>query len=224
MVQFESHSWLTISRRCLVRRPGMRSSSTQRRVLLPIQKHHGRQTMTRIARRKLLTTVPVAWPPSWRPDGRPPSPRSGERPLAALDRFRAGIRRAAQEPDRAGMQEGDGHHPQGRDGQCQRPAVAHHLGDPVRKRRGHHHGDQQLAAALRRQPGRCERRGRGDRQGTGRLLRRLPAGRHGRQQVDRRAVDGRRRADRLSQILVRGGRATTASPRTGIRSAMPARS
>ena len=36
---------------------------------------------------------------------------------------------------------------------------------------------------------------------------------HGRQQVDRRAVDGRRRADRLSQVLARGGRATTKLPR-----------
>ena len=69
-----------------------------------------------------------------------------------------------------------------------------------------------------------ERRGRGDRQGPGRLLRRLQAGRDGRQQVDRRAVEGRRRPRRLSQILARRGRATTSSPRTGTRTAMPARS
>ncbi len=31
-------------------------------------------------------------------------------------------------------------HAQGRDRQRQRPAVAHHLGDPVGRRRGHHHG------------------------------------------------------------------------------------
>ena len=63
--------------------------------------------MTRIARRKLLTWC--------RRHGRHPGDRAGarlrpgrsERPLAALDRFRAGIRRAAQGPDRAGMQEGD---------------------------------------------------------------------------------------------------------------------
>ena len=42
------------------------------------------------------------------------------------------------------------HHAQGRDRQRQRPAVAHHLGDPVGRRRRHHHGVQQLAAALRR--------------------------------------------------------------------------
>ena len=49
-------------------------------------------------------------------------------------------------------------------------------------------------------------------------------GRHGRQQVDRRAVDGRRRADRLSQVVARRGRLRRASPRPGTPSATPARS
>lgn len=125
-------------------------------------------------------------------------PRTGsrpgdQRPLAALGRFRAGVGRAAQGAAHAGVQDGDRHHPQGRDRQRQRPAVAHHLGDPVGHWRRPHHGVRQLAAALRNGPGRRRRSGRRARQGGRRLLRRLQAGRHGRQQVDRRAVDDRRR-------------------------------
>ena len=118
--------------------------------------------MARIARRRFLklSGSGAVAAPYRRPRGHP-GQRTGtglgagdDRPLAALGRFRAGLRRAAQGPDRAGMQEGARHQPQARDGQRQRPAVAHHLGDPVGRRRRHHHGDRQLAAALRRQPGR----------------------------------------------------------------------
>ena len=58
----------------------------------------------------------------------------------------------------------------------------------------------------------------------GGYLRDLAADRDGRQQVDRRAVDDRRRAHRLSQILARGGRLQRPSPRPGTPTATPARS
>ena len=163
--------------------------------------------------------------------GRHPGQRPGtrfgprdNRPLAALGRFRAGLRHAAQGPDHAGMQEGVGLQPQGRDRQRQRPAVAHHLGDPVRRRSRHHHGVRQLAAALRPEPGRRQRPGRGARQGRGRLLRRLAPDRHDRRQVDRRAVHDWRRVDRLSQVVARGSRVQYLPRNLGRSSARPARS
>ena len=111
---------------------------------------------------------------------------------------------AAQGPRSRGVQEGPRHQAQARDRQRQRPAVAHHLGDPVRHRRRHHHGDRQLAAALRRQraptsatwPRKSARR-------RAAIYDVSQGSRHGRQEVDRRAVDDRRRADRLSQIVAR---------------------
>ena len=74
--------------------------------------------------------------------------------------FRPRLGPAAAEPDRAGMPEGARHHAADRNGQRQRHPGARHLGGPVRDRAGHHSGAQQLAAALYRQPRRCQRRRR----------------------------------------------------------------
>ena len=118
--------------------------------------------MTKIARRKFLKLSGPA-PSRRKPAGSPASLASGRapayaqgttRPLAALGRFRAGLRRAAQGRDHAGMPEGARHQAQGRDHQRQRHPGAHHLGDPVGDRARYHQRAQQLAAALRRKPGR----------------------------------------------------------------------
>ena len=69
-----------------------------------------------------------------------------------------------------------------------------------------------------------ERRGRGIGKAQGGYYDVSRAGRHGRQQVDRRAVDGRRRADRLSQVVARRRPVRRPSPRPGTPSATPARS
>ena len=58
-----------------------------------------------------------------------------------------------------------------RDDQRQRHPGPRHLVDPVGQRPRHHHGAQQLAAALRHQPRRRQRCRRGDRQRARRLLR-----------------------------------------------------
>ena len=92
------------------------------------------------------------------------------------------------------------------DGQRQRPAAAHHGGDPVGVRSRPHHALQQPSAALRREPRGHERCRRGARQGRGRLLSARQVELQRRQEVDFHAVDHRRRHDRLSQVVVRGGR------------------
>ena len=163
--------------------------------------------MTRIARRKLLTSVPAAWPPSWRP-ARAPALAQGAANVhwlrwtdfvPASDALLKG--QIMQECKKATGITLKVETVNANDLQSRiTSAIQSGTGADIIM------ALQQLAAALRRKRGRRRRRGRGDRQGAGRLLRRLQAGRHGRQQVDRRAVDGRRRADRLSQILVRGGR------------------
>ena len=145
--------------------------------------------------------------------------------LAALGRFRAGIRPAAQGRDRQAVRKGPGHEADGRNDQRQRHPGAHHRGDPVRHRPRHLHGTQQLAAALCRELRRCQRRGRGARQGAGRLLRHLQGRRNRRRQVDRRALVHRRRPRRLSQILACRGRfAEWLSRRPGTTTALSARS
>ena len=63
-------------------------------------------------------------------------------------------------PRAAASGEGAGAQDHVRDHQRQRPAGAHHLGDPVRHRRRHHPRHAQLAATLRREPGGRERRRR----------------------------------------------------------------
>ena len=70
-------------------------------------------------------------------------------------------------------------------------------GDPVRRRPRHLHDPQQLAAALCRQLRRCQRRGRGPRQGAGRLLRHL---------------QGRRRPSAASGSACPGAPAAASSP------------
>ena len=117
------------------------------------------------------------------------------------------------------------HQAQGRDHQRQRSAVAHHLGDPVRHRRRHHHGVRQLAAALCREPGRRRRCRRGDRQGPGRLST-MSASRSPRSATNgsacRGAIGGGLIAYRKSWLAEAGS--TEASPRPGTNSATPARS
>ena len=131
--------------------------------------HHTSQTSETVGRRRRRGAN--------RRPCRHPGERAGtglragnHRPLAALGRLRAGFRRAAQRSHHAGMPEGDRHHAQGRNHQRQRPAGAHNLGDPVGNRTGYHHDPWDLAAALRREPCGCRRRGRGNRQRPGRLL------------------------------------------------------
>ena len=116
--------------------------------------------MPRIDRRRLLQAFGRRR--SWRRHRRPRRhPRLGpgaglcpghEPALAAVGRFRAGFRPAAQGQDQGGVPEGARHQAHARDHQRQRHPGAHHLGDPVRHRPRHLHGAQQLAAALRRQP------------------------------------------------------------------------
>ena len=72
--------------------------------------------MARIARRRVLATVCIGRP------GRHPGQRAGaglrpgdDRALAALGRFRAGLRRAAEGQDHAGMPEGARHQAHGRE-------------------------------------------------------------------------------------------------------------
>ncbi len=165
--------------------------------------------MARIARRRVLTLSASGGMAAILASGRAPAiAQETERPLAALGRFRAGLRCSAQGPDHAGMQEGDRHHAQARDRQRQRPAVAHHLGDPVRApaptSSWRSNNWPQLYVGSLADVGDVAEE---TRQGPGRLLRRSP-GRSAtvEQQVDRRAVDDRRRADRLSQVLARGSR------------------
>ena len=64
--------------------------------------------MARIARRRVLTLSASGGMAAILASGRAPAlAQETDRPLAALGRFRAGLRRAAQGPDHAGMQEGD---------------------------------------------------------------------------------------------------------------------
>ena len=128
------------------------------------------------------------------------------RALAPLERFRAGFRPAAAQGDTARGREGARLQDQPGDGQRQRPAAAHHGGDPVGVRPRPHHAVQQPPAALCREPRGHERCRGGDQQGRWRLLSPRQVELERRQDVDFHAVDHRRRHDRLSQVVVRGGR------------------
>ena len=127
----------------------------------------------------------------------------------------------------AGGREGARHQGQPRDGQRQRPAAAHHRGDPVGRRPRHLHALQQPPAALRRRASStCQRRRRG------RSARRRAATTRSRQGNSQRrqevAVDAVvcivGAHDRLPQVVVRRGRRTPSSPRPGTSTARPARS
>ena len=109
---------------------------------------------------------------SWRPGGRPPSPRapsstscggwtSSPSPTSSSS---ARCRR----PRKALGAEVDA-----RDDQRQRPAAPHHRRRPVGRGRRHLHDPVQLAAPLPERPRRRLRRRRAAGQGAGRLLRRL---------------------------------------------------
>ena len=78
-------------------------------------------------------------------------------------------------------------------------------GDPVGGRSRPHHALQQPSAALCREPRGHERCRGGGRQSRGRLLSPRQVELERRQEVDFHAVDHRRRHDRLSQVVVRGG-------------------
>ena len=97
--------------------------------------------------------------------------------LAALGRFRAGLRRAAERPRSSSNAR-----------RISASSSPSRRSTPTTSRRASpprsspapaptSSWDQQLAAALRREPRRCQRCRRGDRQGAGRLLRYLQGGR-----------------------------------------------
>ena len=106
--------------------------------------------MARIARRRVLHCLHrAAWPPSWPAAGRRRSPRRPTVHWLRWADFVPASDALLKGPITQECKKATRHHAQGRDRQRQRPAVAHHLGDPVGRRRRHHHGVRQLAAALR---------------------------------------------------------------------------
>ena len=108
--------------------------------------------------------------------------------------------------DAARGREGAGHQDQLRDGQRQRPAAAHHLGDPVGRRSRPDHAQQQPSAALCRELRRHVGCRGAARQGRGRPLSARQGQLGRRQQVAVHAVGHHRRHDRLPQVVVRRGR------------------
>ena len=112
----------------------------------------------------------AAWPASWPPAARPPSRRA--RPCtgsAGTTSFRLPISCLRREM----LPEGEkalGIKINFETVNAQRPAAAHHRGDPVGRRSRPVHAQQQPSAALCRKPRRPGRRGRGAGQGRGRPL------------------------------------------------------
>ena len=106
-------------------------------------------------------------------------------PLAALERLRAGVRSAAAQGAFARRRESAGDQGQFRDRQRQRPAAAHHLGNPVRRRSRHHHALQQPPADLFGERHRYVRPRRQHRQGRRGLLRFVQVEHVGRPEVHR---------------------------------------
>ena len=113
---------------------------------------------------------------------------------------------------------------QSRDRERQRPAAAHHLGDSVGLRSRHHHALQQPPADLFGERHRPFRHRRPGGQGRRWLLRSVQIELGRRSEMDRPAVDHRRRHDRLPKILVRRGRLHRPSPTHGRSIARLARS
>ena len=140
-----------------------------------------------------------------------------------LGRLRARLRRAAAARTAAGSGKGARAENHLRDHQRQRPAGAHHLGDPVGHRRGHHTRPAQLAASLCRKRRRRERCRRGDRRPAGRLLRHFPGGGERRETLARRAVGRDRHPDLLPQVLVRRNRLHHVPRHLGRSTARPAK-
>ena len=147
------------------------------------------------------------------------------RALAALERLRSGFRSAAAQGDAARGREGARHQDQLRDRQRQRPAAAHHVGDPVGRRSRPDHAQQQPPAALCRELRRhvsdvAEALGKAE----GGYYPLVKANSQRRQEMAVHAVGHHRRHDRLPQVVVRGGRRQRRSPTPGRSIARSARS
>ena len=171
--------------------------------------------MARITRRRLLQFSgagmsrrgPAASRHPRRPDAHPPT-RKGPRSIGCagpISSRRPTVLRQDQIAPECEKALGD--QAQARDDQRQRHAGARHLGDPIRQRPRHHHACSTTgrSSTPRASPMSATWPRRSARRKAAFTRSRKLVANDGKKWIAR-AVDYRRRADRLSQIVVRGGR------------------